>query len=168
MEITYTVAQSSLGPVLVAATGRGICAIEFGASEEQLTGLLFKRFPKAAIRKGKGDFASGVERVLSLIDTPDQGLDLPLDIQGTAFQRRVLESASADTSRPNRDLCRSGRNDRPAQGRPGRGQCLCLESDRHCRTLPPGCQKQWKNRRIPLGNRSERSDPQAGRKEVII
>lgn len=92
VEITYTVAQSSLGPVLVAATGRGICAIEFGASEEQLTGLLFERFPKAAIRKGQDDFVSGVERVLSLIDTPDQGLDLPLDIQGTAFQRRVWKA----------------------------------------------------------------------------
>lgn len=87
--IRYAVADSYLGPVLVAATTRGICAIEFGESAEQLQARLVARFPNAALASGDTTFDETVARVLALIEAPAQGLDLPLDIQGTAFQRRV-------------------------------------------------------------------------------
>jgi AraC family transcriptional regulator of adaptative response/methylated-DNA-[protein]-cysteine methyltransferase len=88
-QINVAVAQSSLGWVLVAATGNGICAITFGDDPTQMVAELRGRFPRAEIRENDPDFAGWVSQVVGFIETPEQGLDLPLDIQGTAFQRRV-------------------------------------------------------------------------------
>jgi len=89
--IRYTSADSSLGPVLVAATERGVCMIEFGDADE-LVPVLTQRFPKARITRANGDLAALVERVVQLIDAPSGGCDLPLDIRGTAFQERVWKA----------------------------------------------------------------------------
>ncbi len=87
--ISYAVANSYLGPVLVAATARGVCAIEFGAGPEALRSRLAARFPGAELHEGDAAFAETVARVVAFIEAPAGSLDLPLDIQGTAFQRRV-------------------------------------------------------------------------------
>lgn len=89
--IRYASAKSSLGPVLVAATDRGVCMIEFG-DPDQLVPVLTRRFPKARIVRANGDLAALVERVVQLIDSPAVGCDLPLDIRGTAFQERVWKA----------------------------------------------------------------------------
>lgn len=89
--IRYASAESSLGPVLVAATERGVCMIEFG-EPEQLVQVLAQRFPKACIVPVNRDLAALVERVVQLIDEPSAGCDLPLDIRGTAFQERVWKA----------------------------------------------------------------------------
>jgi len=92
LDINYAVTASSLGPVLVAATDLGICAITFGEHMEGLFNDLRSRFPLARLLEADASFAATVRRVVSLIETPVAGHDLPLDIQGTAFQQRVWQA----------------------------------------------------------------------------
>ncbi len=89
--IQYAFGRSFLGTTLVAATERGICNIEFGERNELLDGLE-KRFPKAELRKADPTFRGWVAAVTAFIESPDKGEDLPLDIQGTAFQKRVWKA----------------------------------------------------------------------------
>jgi AraC family transcriptional regulator, regulatory protein of adaptative response / methylated-DNA-[protein]-cysteine methyltransferase len=90
MFIQSAVVQSSyLGWVLVAATGLGICSITLGENPEMLEGDLRRRFPQAEFREGDPGFAEVVAKVIALIESPRSGFDLPLDIQGSAFQQRV-------------------------------------------------------------------------------
>jgi len=93
--ISYAVAESSLGPVLVAATARGVCAIEFGERAEQLPARLAARFPNAELVADDPAFSATVASVAALVETPARGLELPLDIQGTAFQQRVWAALRA-------------------------------------------------------------------------
>lgn len=88
-DIVYAFGRSDLGPVLAAATPRGICAILLGDDEAAMRAELARRFPKAALSPAPPEFADTVARVVAMIETPKLGLDLPLDIRGTAFQRRV-------------------------------------------------------------------------------
>jgi AraC family transcriptional regulator of adaptative response/methylated-DNA-[protein]-cysteine methyltransferase len=87
--IRFAIGRSYLGWVLVAASEQGVCRIDFDDSRESLQHRLRESFPQAKLLAGDPDFAETVTQVLSFLDRPDQGLDLPLDIQGTAFQRRV-------------------------------------------------------------------------------
>lgn len=89
VEICFAIVKCYLGYMLVAATDRGICKIDFGDSEEFLEDLLKKSFPNANLQAGNRDFQELVEEVLTLLKTPNHAPLLPLDIQGTAFQRRV-------------------------------------------------------------------------------
>ncbi len=89
LTIQYSIAKCSLGPVVVATTDQGICAIEFGDDREDLVEQLRKSFPKAKIKAAALDLSSVVREVVACIDTPARKLDLPLDIHGTVFQKRV-------------------------------------------------------------------------------
>ena len=95
LKIRFAVAKSYLGWVLVAATERGICVIEFGDTPEKLRERLFARFPKAILLDDDRDFAAWVAQVVTFIEAPSRGLDLPLDIHGTAFQQRVWRALQA-------------------------------------------------------------------------
>jgi len=95
VEIQFAIARSVLGWVLVAATKRGICAIDFGDTPDALTEQLQTRFPHAQFQEPDATFSDWVAQVIALIETPDRGLDLPLDIQGTAFQQRVWQALQA-------------------------------------------------------------------------
>jgi len=102
VRIRLAIAPCSLGFVLVAATGQGICAIDLGDTAEALEEGLRRRFPKAEFQAPDPDFAEVVAKVLALLDEPHRGRPvLPLDVQGTAFQRRVWlalqEIRSGDT-----------------------------------------------------------------------
>lgn len=88
-EIRYALNETSLGWVLVAATERGVCAVEFGDGPTALEGRLRARFPRAALGKDDDRFAGWVRSVLAYLEAPGRGIDLPLDLHGTAFQRRV-------------------------------------------------------------------------------
>jgi AraC family transcriptional regulator of adaptative response/methylated-DNA-[protein]-cysteine methyltransferase len=83
--IRWTVAQSSLGPMLIAATERGLCRISFDEDES----VLRLRFPKADIRPGDARFAELAVRVVALAEQPGLADDLPMDVRGTAFQQAV-------------------------------------------------------------------------------
>jgi len=92
IEIRFAIAPSFLGWVLVAATERGICAIELGDTPEMLTERLQTRFFKAQLQESDPTFSDWIAQVICFIETPDRGLALPLDIQGTAFQQRVWQA----------------------------------------------------------------------------
>ena len=89
VKIFYGTAACYLGIVMVAVTDRGICAVELGDSEAQVFGLLRDRFPKAEIEQGETNLQWLVDKVVAHLEYPAQSFDLPLDIQGTAFQHRV-------------------------------------------------------------------------------
>jgi AraC family transcriptional regulator of adaptative response/methylated-DNA-[protein]-cysteine methyltransferase len=85
--IRYVVTDSQLGPLLVAATPKGICRLTFGEDERALR----RRFPNAEIRKDDGTIAEWVEGALAAIDRPGSAPELPIDVQGTAFQEKVWQ-----------------------------------------------------------------------------
>jgi AraC family transcriptional regulator of adaptative response/methylated-DNA-[protein]-cysteine methyltransferase len=87
--IRFAVGECSLGSILVAASDRGVCAILLGDEPEPLVADLQRRFPRADLLGGDVAFEQLVARVVGLIEAPCVGLDLPLDIRGTAFQQRV-------------------------------------------------------------------------------
>ena len=89
IQINVTVAKFSLGWVLIGATGKGICAIELGDSPADLKARLRESFPNAVIRESGSRLDRWVKQVLSFLENPRQGINLPLDIRGTAFQRQV-------------------------------------------------------------------------------
>jgi AraC family transcriptional regulator, regulatory protein of adaptative response / methylated-DNA-[protein]-cysteine methyltransferase len=90
--IRYGVAACSLGWLVVAASDRGICAIEFGDDPETLPARVRGRFPGAQLEEGGPAFARVLEGVVGLVEAPATGLGLPLDIRGTAFQQRVWDA----------------------------------------------------------------------------
>lgn len=94
-DIRFCVAQSKLGAILVAESDRGICAISLGDDAEALVRELQDRFPKARLAGDDAEFDARVARVITLVEHPKQGLDLPLDIRGTAFQQRVWQALRA-------------------------------------------------------------------------
>ncbi len=87
--IRFACGDCRFGAVLVAATAKGICAILLGDDPDALARDLGARFPKAAIAGADPDFAATLARVVAFVEAPGRGLDLPLDIGGTAFQQRV-------------------------------------------------------------------------------
>lgn len=87
--IRYTTADSILGPLLVAATDQGVCAIELGESAEVLIDSLRQRFDRADIKHDREGLQDYVDQVLALIEKPQSGHRLPLDLHGTALQMRV-------------------------------------------------------------------------------
>jgi AraC family transcriptional regulator of adaptative response/methylated-DNA-[protein]-cysteine methyltransferase len=90
--IRYSTAPCALGQVLVAASGKGVCAILLGDVSEALVAELHRQFPRARLREGDTDFAAMTTAVVRLVDQPGTPFDLPLDIRGTAFQQRVWEA----------------------------------------------------------------------------
>jgi AraC family transcriptional regulator, regulatory protein of adaptative response / methylated-DNA-[protein]-cysteine methyltransferase len=88
--VRFAVGECSLGSVLVAATGKGVCAILLGDTPEPLLAELQDRFPNAELVGADPGFEDTVAKVVGFIDRRDvQTLDLPLDVRGTAFQRQV-------------------------------------------------------------------------------
>nr|WP_201745153.1 methylated-DNA--[protein]-cysteine S-methyltransferase [Aidingimonas lacisalsi] len=73
----------------MAVTDRGICAIEFGDNPEALPAQVRQRFSKACLEAGGPELTEIIESVIAFIEAPESGVELPLDIQGTAFQQRV-------------------------------------------------------------------------------
>ena len=89
VSIRYAIVHSYLGWVLVAATAQGVCKIDLGDSPQSLLAELEGCFPQADLRAGDQAFEAVMSQVLLFLEQPQKGLQLPLDIQGTAFQRRV-------------------------------------------------------------------------------
>ena len=87
--IRFAVGECSLGSILVAATDKGVCAISIGDDPDALVRELQDRFPNAALIGGDKAFERLVARVVGFVEAPARGLDLPLDVRGTAFQQQV-------------------------------------------------------------------------------
>lgn len=91
-DIRFAVGQCSLGAILVAQSTRGICAILLGDDPDTLVRDLQDKFARANLIGGDHDFEQLVAKVVGFIEAPAIGLDLPLDLQGTAFQERVWQA----------------------------------------------------------------------------
>jgi AraC family transcriptional regulator of adaptative response/methylated-DNA-[protein]-cysteine methyltransferase len=90
--IRFAVGECSLGSILVAATERGVCSILLGDDPDGLARDLQDRFPRARLVGGDLDFERLVAKVVGFVEAPALGLDLPLDVRGTAFQQRVWQA----------------------------------------------------------------------------
>ena len=91
MSIHYTISDSPLGRLLVAATQRGVSAVYLGDSDARLEAALKKEYPRANIQHDKSGLGAWVSQIIGHLRGREPHLDLPTDIQATAFQRRVWE-----------------------------------------------------------------------------
>jgi AraC family transcriptional regulator of adaptative response/methylated-DNA-[protein]-cysteine methyltransferase len=87
--IRFATAKTALGWLLVAATPRGVCAAELGDARDALVRDLRQRFAKAVVAEDRAGLGEWLGRIGAFIASPDHALDLPLDVQGTAFQAQV-------------------------------------------------------------------------------
>jgi AraC family transcriptional regulator of adaptative response/methylated-DNA-[protein]-cysteine methyltransferase len=95
MRLAYTIAPSPLGRLLVAATGHGVSAVSLGEQDTALEKALHEEYPAAEIRRDDLGLGRFVRPILEHLRGSRPRLDLPLDIQATAFQRRVWEALRA-------------------------------------------------------------------------
>lgn len=109
--IRWTVATTSLGPLLVAATPRGLCRVAFDEDGDALA----VRFPHATLVAGDADLAALVAKVVALVEVPGRAHDLPLDLRGTAFQEAVWAMLRAIPAGETRSYAQLA----AAVGRPG-------------------------------------------------
>ena len=94
-DIRFAVGQSSLGAILVASSDKGVVSILIGDDPDELLRDLGERFPNARLTGGDKDYESMVARVIGFVETPQVGLNLPLDVRGMAFQRRLWQALQA-------------------------------------------------------------------------
>ena len=92
--IAYTIAGTPLGRVLVATTERGVCAVELGSTDDEVVAALRRDFPEASIARGDEEHAEWINAVVKAIRDPRHSIDgrVPLDMQGTAFQKQVWKA----------------------------------------------------------------------------
>jgi len=98
MQIGYTIvdtANKSLGRLLVAATARGVCAVAMGSSDSELTRALSREYPAAAITADAGALAQWTASILAHLSGRAPRLDLPIDVQATAFQWQVWQALAS-------------------------------------------------------------------------
>jgi len=108
-EIRFAVGECSLGAILVARSAKGVCAILLGDEPEALVRDLQDRFPRARLIGADAAFEELVAKVVGFVEAPGLGLDLPLDVRGTAFQQRVwaaLREIPAGTTATYTDIAR--------------------------------------------------------------
>ena len=89
--IHWTTIETSIAPMLVAATERGVCCLSFDEGEDELRA----RFPNAKLVEGGEAFRALFERVAAVVERPGTGHDIPLDVKGTAFQQRCWQALRA-------------------------------------------------------------------------
>ena len=91
-EIRFAIGESSLGAILVASSARGVAAILLGDDPDVLARDLQNRFPRARLIGADPEYESIIARVVAFVEAPQLGLNLPLDVRGTAFQQRVWQA----------------------------------------------------------------------------
>ncbi len=108
-EIRFAVGKSSLGAILVASSRKGVASILLGDDPDALVRDLQDRFPNAQLIGADKDYEKLVARVVGFVEAPGFGLDLPLDVRGTAFQQRVWQALAGDSRRPDGRPTRTSR-----------------------------------------------------------
>jgi AraC family transcriptional regulator of adaptative response/methylated-DNA-[protein]-cysteine methyltransferase len=91
MQIGYSIARTTLGNVLVAATERGISAVYLGENEKTLVSELRREYPRAEIKQSAPANQRWIQEIVNRVEGTAPSLDLPLDVHATAFQRRVWQ-----------------------------------------------------------------------------
>jgi AraC family transcriptional regulator of adaptative response/methylated-DNA-[protein]-cysteine methyltransferase len=110
MQIAYSVVASPFGRLLVATTATGVCAVKLGDSDEQLTRALRDEYRAAEIRRGEPARADWVRAIVDHLKGRSPALDLPIDVQATAFQWKVwraLQAIPYGETRPYAEVARS-------------------------------------------------------------
>src|SRR5579875_3231044 len=122
--IGFTITRCRLGRLLLAGTERGLCAVYLGDSDAQLEAELAKAFPATSVRRENAGLSAWMKLLVDHLKGRQPCLDLPLDIQATAFQWRVWQELRAlpyvTTSR-NRDLAPASRQPNDARAGPRAG-----------------------------------------------
>jgi AraC family transcriptional regulator of adaptative response/methylated-DNA-[protein]-cysteine methyltransferase len=95
MLIRYTLADSALGTLLVAATERGVCAVYLGDDETQLVADLATEYPAAALERDGDQLNAWVAQIVERANGVEHAMNLPLDVQATAWQQRVWDALRA-------------------------------------------------------------------------
>jgi len=95
MTIRYSVVDSPLGKLLVAATARGVCAVAMGTSDADLARELAREYPAASVAKDAGSLARWSRDIVAHLEGREPRLDLPLDVRATAFQWQVWQALAA-------------------------------------------------------------------------
>src|SRR6266850_1234908 len=95
MSIQYAIVDSPLGRLLVASTSRGVCAVAMGSSDAELERALAREYPAATIATDTGALSTWTTAVLAHVSGRQPRLDLPLDVQATAFQWQVWQALAA-------------------------------------------------------------------------
>ena len=95
VNISYTIAASPLGRLLVAVTERGVCAVRMADNDAELEKSLAEEFPHAEIKRDDSALRESVQKILNHLEKNEPRLDLPLDVKATAFQRQVWEQLRA-------------------------------------------------------------------------
>jgi AraC family transcriptional regulator of adaptative response/methylated-DNA-[protein]-cysteine methyltransferase len=90
--IRFAIGECSLGSILVAASAKGVCSVSLGNNPGQMCEQLQDQFPKARLIGGDKKFENTVSKVIGFVEAPRLGLNLPLDVRGTVFQRRVWQA----------------------------------------------------------------------------
>lgn len=134
LTIRYGIGQCFLGWLIVAATDRGVCAIEFADEPGRLPSLLQDRFPKAILIDGEESFAELVATVIKFVERPRPEADIPLDIQGTAFQLKVWEILSQ--IRPGETLTYTEVAERMGRPRAARAVATAVAANRLAVVIP--------------------------------
>jgi AraC family transcriptional regulator of adaptative response/methylated-DNA-[protein]-cysteine methyltransferase len=93
--INYAIVKCALGDLLVAATGKGVCSVTLGDSESALENDLKKEFPQAKIQRDEAALTVAARTIVDHLEGKTPNIDLPLDVQATAFQSRVWERLCA-------------------------------------------------------------------------
>ena len=127
MSIHYAVVDSPLGYLLVAATSRGVCSVGMGSSEKELSRALAREFPSATIAQDAGSLTRWTTRILAHLAGRQPRLDLPLDVQATAFQWQVWQALASIPYGETRSYTEVA----AAIGRPRavRAVCACLRDE---------------------------------------
>lgn len=160
--IDYTITPCPLGKLLVAATANGICAVCLGDSETELESTLAEEFPAAKRLRGDRRLQQWVAPIADYLDGARPHLDLPLDIQATAFQRQVWTALQAIPYGSTRILQRCRHSHRPTDGGARRGKRLRQQPGRAGDPLSPGRTRGRRTGRLSLGHPAQGNAAGAG------
>lgn len=94
-QICFSLGNSSLGVVLVACSPRGVCAIALGDDTESVSQAFLQKFPSGQLVSDQPQLSGYLQQIIGFIESPQQGLDLPLDMRGTPFQQQVWQALLA-------------------------------------------------------------------------
>lgn len=89
VDIRYTIVTTELGKLLIASTPRGVCSVQFGASAEAMVADLRREFHAATIEQDRGGLEDIAAKLTEFVRGSRVSINVPLDIQGTAFQQLV-------------------------------------------------------------------------------
>ena len=157
--IRWATAETSLGTMLVAATGRGICRLSFDEDEAELRRALPQRLDRAG-RRGDG---RAVARTVAAVEAPERPHDLPLDVRGTAFQEAVWRELARIPPGESLSYAALAARAGTAAGGTGGGNGLRLEPDRRAHPLPPRPPRRRLARRLRLRARAQGQPARARR-----